>query len=210
MIFPEHQAIFFHVGRTGGTSVEQMLSPEPRDEKTLDRERLFGPDPREGIFLQHATCETTRRLVGEERFAAYYKLTIVRNPFTRLVSVYYYNFHRLRRQLGTFEAYVRALPSMAADRAYLKGSHEIAQRHYTHIGGDQVVDAILRFEELPGCIEPVRARLGIAAALPATNETRYPSVVKKPTAAHYDAGTIEVMRRVYAEDFALYGYPDTP
>lgn len=67
-----------------------------------------------------------------------------------------------------------------------------------------------RVAELPGCIDVVRTRLGLTEALPDVNKTRFPSVARKSTAAHYDAEAVDLVRRAYAEDFALYGYPETP
>ena len=209
MIFPEHRTIFFHVPRTGGTSVEQMLAKGPLDASVMDRERLWGMDREAGFNLHHATCATTLQLIGRERFDAWYKFAVVRDPFFRMVSFYYYNFNDYRRRFGDFKGYLQALPDLMARRGNKQGHHETPQRDFTHVDGQQVVDTILRFEALPGCIDAVRERLGVTEALPDVNKTRYPSVRRKPTAAHYDAETVDLVRRAYADDFALFGYPDT-
>lgn len=210
MIFHEHRTIFFHVPRTGGTSVEQMLAEGPLDASVPDRARLWGWDPEEAFNLHHATCATTVRLAGRALFDAYFKFAVVRNPFTRMVSTYYYQFNRYERAYGSFKGYLQALPELVETPLRRKGHHETPQREFTHLGGEQAVDAILRFEDLPGCIDVIRARLGVAAPLPDVNKTRYPSVTRKPTAGHYDAEGVDLVRRVYADDFALFGYPDTP
>lgn len=210
MIFHEHRTIFFHVPRTGGTSVELMLVGKLLDPSVVDRDRLWGWDPDERFFLQHATCATTLRFVSREVFDGYYKLAVVRNPFTRLVSTYYYKFLAHERAYGSFAGYLRALPELIETPREKKGDHETPQREFTHLGGAQAVDAVLRFEDLPGCMDAFRARLGITATLPDVNKTRYPSVTRKPTARHYDAEGVDIVRRVYADDFALFGYPDTP
>lgn len=210
MIFPAYRAIFFHVPRTGGTSVEQMLAGGPLNAAVVDREHLWGWDPEEQFNLHHATCATTLRLIGRERFDAHDKLTVVRNPFARLVSAFYYVFPAHERRYGGFKGYLRALPELMAMPLNQKGHHETPQHAFTHLDGVQAVDTILRFEELPGCLDPVRARLGVAAPLPHVNQTRYPSVRRKRTAVFYDAEAVELVLRAYAEDFALFGYPETP
>jgi hypothetical protein len=42
------------------------------------------------------------------------------------------------------------------------------------------------------------------------NEIRYPSVKRRPTAAHYDAESVDIVLRVYADDFRLFGYSPAP
>lgn len=210
MIFPEHRTIFFHVPRTGGTSVERMLAKGPLDASVVDRERLWGWDPQEGFNLHHATLATTRRLIGPERFAAYYKLAVVRDPFSRLVSVYSYNFRHYHEKYADFRGFVRALPKIVQAKHCRLGHHETPQHQFTHEGGVQAVDTLLRFEDLPGCMDVVRARLGITEPLPNVNKSRYPELTSVPVESHYDAETVDIMRHVYAEDFELLGYPDTP
>lgn len=48
---------------------------------------MFGYDHQEGIYLQHASAESIKRLVGDEVFSRYYKFTIVRNPYVRSISI---------------------------------------------------------------------------------------------------------------------------
>jgi len=210
MIFPEHALIFFHVPRSGGTSVEQMLAGRPLDASILDRERLWGWDPETSCNLHHATVVTTLRLLGQARFDAYAKLAVVRDPFSRMVSAYYYNFPHYHQRFGSFKGYVEALPDLIETPTNRSGHHETPEVRFTHLDGEQVVDTILRFEDLPGCMDVVRTRLGITEPLPRVNETRYPSVMRKPTEAHYDGDAVDIVRRVYAEDFRVFGYPDTP
>lgn len=210
MIFPEHRTIFFHVPRTGGTSVERLLAGGALDARVTDRERLWGWDPQEHFNLHHATVETTLRLIGRERFAAYYKLAVVRDPFSRLVSVYSFNFRHYHEKYVDFRGFVRALPKIVQTKHCRLGHHETPQHCFTHEGGVQAVDTVLRFEDLPGCMDEVRARLGIAAPLPNVNKSRYPELTSVPVAAHYDAEGVDIMRQVYAQDFARFGYPDTP
>ncbi|WP_437996008.1 sulfotransferase family 2 domain-containing protein [Sorangium sp. So ce185] len=210
MIFPEHRTIFFHVPRTGGTSVELMFMKRLLDPSVMDRDRLWGPDRNERFYLQHATCATTLRLIGRERFDAYFKFAVVRNPFSRMVSTYYYLLPRHEKMYGSFKGYLRALPELIELPTNKGGGHQTPQREFTHLGGEQAVNVILKFEDLPGCMDTVRARLGITDPLPHVNETRFPSVKRTPTAAHYDAESVDIVLRVYADDFRLFGYSPAP
>lgn len=210
MIFPEYRTIFFHIPRTGGTSVEQMLAGGPLNAAFVDRERLWGWDPSEHFNLHHATIETTIRLIGEERFAAHYKFAVVRDPFARMVSVYAYNHRHYHEKYQSFKAYVCALPRIVGLPHCRKGHHETPQHHFTHREGKQAIDTLLRFEALPGCMDEVRTHLGVTAPLPQVNKSRHPELSSVPVTEHYDAEMIEIMRQVYAGDFELLGYPSTP
>ena len=121
MIFRNHNAIFFHVGKTAGNSVERMLVPVAFHPTKSIPKLLYGWDPKERIYLQHASCATVRRLVGEAVFDACFKFTVVRNPYTRILSVYSYNFRRKERRFKKFKAYVHALPRMCASPKALAG-----------------------------------------------------------------------------------------
>ena len=190
--------------------MEQWLAGGQLDASVVDRERLWGWDPQQGFNLHHATVATTLELIGRERFAAAYKLAVVREPFARLLSVYSYNYRHYHEKHGSFGAYLRELPKIVKAPHCRKGHHETPQHQFTHLDGVQAVDTVLRFEALPGCMDEVRTRLGIAAPLPNVNKSRHPELTSVPTAMHYDAEGVDIMRHVYAQDFALFGYPDTP
>jgi hypothetical protein len=210
MIFPEHRTLFFHIPRTGGTSVERMLAGGPLNAAKVDHERLWGWEPTEHFNLHHATIETTLQRIGEARFAEYYKFAICRDPFDRMVSVYAYNHRHYHEKHGAFKNYVLSLPRIVNAAHCRKGHHETPQHHFTHRAGRQAVDTLLRFEALPDCMDEVRTRLGITAPLPRTNESPRPELSRVPTALHYDDEMIAVMQHVYASDFELLGYPSTP
>lgn len=210
MIFPEYRTLFFHIPRTGGTSVEQMFAGGPLNPGVVDRERLWGWDPTEHFNLHHATIETTLRLIGEAHFAELYKFAVVRDPFARMVSIYAYNYYQYREKYQNFKAYVLALPHIVKFGHCRKGHHETPQHHFTHRAGKQAVDTLLRFEALPDCMDEVRTRLGITAPLRRTNKSPRPELSSVTPALHYDDEMIAVMQRVYAGDFELLGYPSTP
>ena len=67
----EHRCIFIHIPRTGGGSVA---------------EALFG-----GGGETHAPLSAMQRHFEQEEFQAYFKFTFVRNPWDRLVCVFWSN-----------------------------------------------------------------------------------------------------------------------
>lgn len=211
MIFHQHKCIFFHIGKTAGTSIEQMIAPGKRDPYITNRADMHGYDEALNIYLHHASCRTTREIVDPKIFADYFKFAIVRNPFTRMISAYFYLYDQNQELYGDFPDYVRRLPELANHPEKLRGSHHIAQIHYTHIDGEQIVDFVGKFEDLDTTIAELNDRLGLQATLPRVNTSRHQAYPEKDKRALYDDETIAIIRDVYKDDFETYGYdPDPP
>ncbi|MEM7586740.1 MAG: sulfotransferase family 2 domain-containing protein [Acidobacteriota bacterium] len=210
MIFRHHQAIHFHIPKTAGVSVERWLGSPPREARECDREALFGWDPEEQFYLQHATARTVRHLLDDEVFFGCYRFAIVRNPFARLVSAYYYLIDQHRESYGSFASFVRHVPELAAARHGRKGSHFLPQVRYTRIEGRDICDYIAYFERLPLALEPVRRHLGIATQLERHNVFRRAEREGRTVAEHYDAESAVLIRELYREDFEAFGYAPDP
>ncbi|SDP75088.1 Sulfotransferase family protein [Desulforhopalus singaporensis] len=175
-----------------------------------DRTNLFGYDRTHNVYLQHASAALTRELAGKKVFRDYYTFTIVRNPFTRLVSVYYYGFERHQKQYGSFENYILALPEILQNKSLFKGSHHIPQTYYTHIEGCPACDHIAYFEDLPKSLDPVRQRLHIDAPLKKLNTVYNPLRPDKPPEKIYSQAMIDTVNHVFQDDFKLLGYSQNP
>lgn len=204
-----HRALFFHVGKTAGSSIEAMFVPAHPDPMVSDRALLYGLDKQLNIYLQHASCATVIKLIGEETFDEYFKFTIVRNPFSRIYSVYHYSIGYYSNLYGSFNGFLRQLPRLSVDRWQLPGSHLISQIHYTHLSGRQVVDYIGKFEEIATVADYLNARLSMFAPLArqlvplrATEQLKYCEL--------FDDEAISIMRSVYRQDFDIFGYADAP
>jgi hypothetical protein len=208
LISHELKAIYLHIGKTAGTSVENLLHHQPLDASVANRELLFGYDKEERIYLQHANAKTTQRLVGEKVFQDYFKFTVVRNPYTRMLSVYHYLIDQHSKQFGSFEGYIHALPKLLSQP--LAGSHHSPQTDYTHIDGNFVCDHVCRFEELPFSFNPVVIELNLNKGLSRENNQSSKKWKMRSVASYYSPSMRQIMQDLYEGDFISFRYSENP
>jgi len=174
-------------------------------------------------FTNHMGAADIRRFVPRELWDGYYKFCVDRNPWDKAISSYYWwrelesQFRQdpaaFRRGLGAAARGVEwmiahhPVGNMTVSQFVQSGRANLVQGYdlYT-IGGEVVVDRILRFERLADEVFEVARHLGIddLPELP-----RAKSGVRKP-GVHYRELLDDVDRakiaRVFAREIALLGY----
>ncbi|MEN8175753.1 MAG: sulfotransferase family 2 domain-containing protein [Pseudomonadota bacterium] len=232
MLCHQLKCLFVHIPKTAGQSIEQALmqrlgaGPEDRPSLLL----VHNPDRRRGPpRLAHLTAAEYLELgyLNAEQFDSYYKFSIVRNPWARLVSEYNYRRHYKRFDFRTFV--LRRLPQPGPTQAY---RHVMPQRDYLFDArGRQLVDFIGRLENIDEDYPRLRDRLGLPPGpLPHVNRsaakatrsrtglplldglkrTIYEKRRARRTFAHYtryyDAETRDRVTELYADDIRTFGY----
>lgn len=210
-----HKTIFIHIPKTGGTSIEAVLGMHgdradvgvmPYGDQVADRQHFYGRQ------LQHLTAERLRAELNDKAlFSSYFKFTVVRNPWARLVSTCAWSGRKwatgqmLNRE--EFEAFVRSTHTAFAAT---HGARSHAQLH-PHVvpqvayvfdeAGQSLVDFIGRTETLERDWRVIRDRLGVDADLP----TRMKSV-HRPYREYYSDETRDMVADIYARDIESFGY----
>ena len=210
MILHNSKCIYFHIGKTAGTAIETLLYGKLPHHMIENRSILFGMNRRENYYLQHATAETVLSLIGETTFNNYYKFTVVRNPFIRLVSVFYFEFEQHIKQFGSFNNFVLNLPKLITKPNHARGSHYLPQVRYAFLDDKFICHDLAYFEKLPRSLDQVRRRLGINKKLKRVNPPRSSFFPRMPVAELYDQEMIQIMLDVYGADFEAFGYPPYP
>lgn len=201
MIAHAFKTIFVHIPKTGGQSIEATffdrgLTPE-------DAGMVTNSDPARGPEeLAHLYAREYRdcRHVTPEQFRSYFKFCVVRNPFERIVSEYKFAYQADGISFGSFLA---GLPKPGfSDRR----RHIEPQCHFVRdTDGRGLVDRIVRFErladEMPGLLAGV---FGEPVELPRLNVAADPTDFRR----FYTAGREALVRKLYAPDFAYFGYRD--
>jgi hypothetical protein len=185
MIDHDRKLLFIHITRTGGTSVETAL---------LGKDWWHIDD-----LTKHISASQAREIYGEEVWNSYYRFSIVRNPWDRLVSMWATGWW-----YGKLTVFGGVKPASFADfiRRVQPHPHEgYTSLRYVDII-DLPIDRVLRFESLQADMDALCRDRGIA-------EVELPHIERRdrlPYQAFYDREAEQAVRERFAADIATYGY----
>jgi hypothetical protein len=104
MISFNHKCIFIHIPKTGGSSIEELIWPERHSwDYPKKKNHLFHGLTTEFAnlwqtgALQHLFAKNVKKVIRKGLFDKYFKFTMVRNPFDKVVSQYSYMLKKRRR-----------------------------------------------------------------------------------------------------------------
>ena len=188
----ERALIFVHIPKTGGTSIH----------KALDL-----PDPRRaaGLRKHHPATEIAAHF-PDERWQNAFKFAFVRNPYTRLVSHYFYRKKEGRilkhygRELSFNDWVQRALG--AEQPGNLRPQYEwVADQN-----GQLMLDYIGKFEQLSLDFTEILNRVGLRLK-------KLPHLNRNAASINYldlyDVVSQQLAADFYHEDFQRFGYSKT-
>lgn len=205
MISHKHKAIFVHIPKTSGTSIEDVIWPKPRRESELWMGFVapFRNKYQTG-GLQHLLARQIRQEVGKETFESYFKFTIVRNSWDKVISQY--SFLRQREDLQRYLGVPATAPLVQYLAAAAKSDHVQVMSQVNFIqdeNGEIIVDCIGRFENLLSDVESIFSRLGLdGVSLPHTKKSSRDPDYRK----YYDDETREYVAEIYARDIQVFGF----
>ena len=193
MISHSHRFIFFHIPKTGGTSVSANLMPMC-DEKTY---RVGHPE-----FFKYEKMHLTN----------YIKFTFVRNPYDRLVGAFNY----IKSGQSKFKTDIELKDKLKIDNfcfsEFIKNKlfkWEYHLHHFRPVIGFYInktdlnkFDFIGKFENLQEDFDIVCDKIGIPQQkLPHKNKTKH-----KHYTEYYDDETRSIVAEKYAKDIEYFGY----
>lgn len=160
MISHELQFIFVHIPKTGGSSVTYHLRKYSSDPITVSNSRV---GKKQGIgvdrcrpFKKHAGAERLRRLYGNKIFRSYFKFSIVRNPYDRMLSFYCYKYQLKKGDHGKLNICADHFAAFVAEqrpqRSYL-ARHKVHLVRFENLVADlnklEVFEGVITFDDLP-------------------------------------------------------------
>lgn len=199
------KTIFIHIPKTAGTSIEFSLGMHGKNKnigikryinQDLDTEHLFGGK------LQHMDVRRFRKIVGREIFDRYFKFSIVRNPYDRLVSFIAWNSNSWENKQiltkETFRNYLMNSGKICSKRKYVLPK---PQYKFLFCRGKLLVNEVLRFEKLEEGLKLLNKHLKEQIILEHRMQSSHMDYHE-----YYDCRCIEIVQRIYRKDFEYFEY----
>jgi hypothetical protein len=214
LVSHRHRFIYSKTAKTAGTSVEAYFEPycmaegewspsHSRDEYE-SRHGIIGfrgrKRPAGCRWWSHMDAALIRQQVGEELWSSYLKFCVVRNPYDKCVSHFYFRG-------GRTQPADAAAGEPARFEQWLETAGPRMDRGNYLIDGKLCMDVILKYETLHADLERLCARLGIPwrpELLP-----RLKSGQRPPGAtvdALYTPRAREIVRKAFAFELDQFGY----
>lgn len=191
-VFDKYRCIFIHIPKCAGISVENGLF---------------------GTKVGHKRIALFERY-NVQKFNDYFKFTIVRNPYDRIVSAFFFlksggrnerDREWAARNLNDYDNFSDFVYNGLRTENVKKALHFQPQYLYLCKPGSLVpeVDFIGRFEELEKDYNYIQEKLGIQTSdLPHLNKSKRKSDYRE----FYDEKTRSIVASVYQEDLNIFNY----
>lgn len=208
IISPGRRFIFIHIPKTGGTSMALALEDRAQADdiligdtpKAVRRRQRLKKLEAPGRLWKHARLSDIDGMEGlpDDPFI----FTMVRNPWDRMVSLYYWS------RAQTFDhPLIQAAITLEFNDFISTNTLEMAcrrdatQLYVTDAKGQMRCDAFVRLEHLDTDLTPVEAHLGFRVSLPRANASERPA-----TAEVYTEEMRQRVADLFAADIARFGY----
>ena len=211
ILSPGRGYAFVHAPKTGGTAMALALEARAMADDILigdtpkarrRRRRLKGAQTA-GRLWKHSTLRDVRGLIPDSVLDTLVPVTLVRNPWDRMVSYY----HWLKEQSFDHPAVRLAKTSGFADFVMDAEVGEGFRRNpyasYVAGGRDPI---FLRLEHLDTDLAPFSALLGFDLMLPMANR----SVRIRDWRGYYDGATQKRVADICAQDISAFSYSFDP
>jgi len=208
--------LFIHIPKTGGTALTRALEARARADDVIVADTPKGRAraarqkglPVRGRLWKHALLADLDGWLDEEEIAGLFTLTLVRNPWDRLVSYYHWlraqdfaHPHLALAQSCDFSAFLNDPDFAASLRAHP------ARRYMTTAAGAERATLYARLEHLDQDLGPFEAHLGFGLTpLPFENRSERP----RDWRGLYSDADAALVADIAAEDIARFGYRFDP
>ncbi len=161
------------------------------------------------IYTEHMTAVDARKRLGEQVWNGYFKFTIVRDPFDRMLSRYFWSMKarpRHRQEWG-----IESLDQFMRYRAEYVNENWLI---YTQ-GDKLVVDDAVRFEHFETDLARISQRIGLdhnifddMKSIRAKSDFRPDTSVRQKPENTLGPAQAEIIRRLCAKEIEAFDYPD--
>ncbi len=181
--------LFIHIPKTGGTSIATALFGKPKGHPYL-------------YEYYYANKKYTKE---------FFKVCVVRNPFDRLVSTYFYiingespdRYNELFKKLNinSFEDFIHRLSNKRTLKILMKEITHIRSQHELISCGDVQMDRIYKFEDFEFIQEDLKQITGKDLLIDKLNMSK-----RKDYKMYYNDFSIEIVKELYKKDLHYFNY----
>lgn len=212
IISHKYRFIFIKTHKVAGTSIEFALTRfagedgivTPFSVRIDERERErsgFGVARNyktgAGEYRAHIPAEEVRELLGQETFGRYFKFSVERNPFDKVVSLYTWLNRDPKRPLG--QSFVDFI---AQGRALQVGDFD----RYC-IDGKPAMDAMVLYHDLQAGLDEIAERLGLPERIDLTTIRRKSGYrTSQDYQSYYSPASRAAVERDFAREIAAFGF----
>lgn len=189
----QHNLLFIHIPKTGGVAIERALGIKAANEpkKLISKQKELIEGVR--TVPQHFTPDILRERLGEDIYESSIKFTVVRNPYTRVLSEYFYrnksgNMNRFPKWFRTYYGnidHVHKLPQ----------SKFVDSKNITILRQETLQEDFSRFVEESNL--PIKSELGTV------NKSKHN---KTDLIGEIPLPIIGRINNLFEEDFIRFGY----
>ena len=145
----------------------------------------------EGTLQNHSSVHQIKNYIGNEKFNSYFKFCVIRNPYDKMVS-YYFFLKNLRGIQLTFKEFCKKYDCRNIGR-------------YT-IHGKSCIDFYIRFEYLLEDLKKVCEILDIEFKIEDLKKYKSEYREKKPYQNFYDEETKKIVYEKHKDEFKKFKY----
>lgn len=174
--------IFFGNHKAGLTSVNRFLLRDRVIFCKQNKQRYFN-------YVDELTDEEIKNI---------FKFTIVRNPFDRVVSAFFYLKNRRVIKAKSFLSFIKG---EFAQKGVKMNAHFHFQTPSAYYNNKKFVNAIVRLENIKQGWVKIAKKIHCHRVLPRRNVTRH-----NPYPHYYDNEAIEIVSRIYKNDLKNFNY----
>lgn len=213
MISYKHKCIFVHIPKTGGSSVERIIWPSPKD-RTISNLWMGYVKPYFNKYqtggMQHLLASQIKNEVKDMDFSSFFKFSIVRNPFDKVISQFHYMKTRkdLRDFIGMkdnddFKTYLHLIQR----KLHVQWEHQ--HRFILDEDENLLVDYIGKFENFETDVRNILKKIKrdrifglINRKIPHENKSEN----RKDYRSYYNEETIDIVSKIYQKDIKQFNY----
>lgn len=206
MLSIQKQFLFLHVPKTGGNSIQNILSKYSEDEIVItqpyqDGKERFEVKGKHEKLTKHSSLNDYRLFLDADLFERLFKFSTIRNPWERLISMYFsQNMGRNEWSRNTFVEMLKKTPPLEHYICLKTSFFSRFTREQNAL--DSSIDFLIRFEALEADFHTACRQIGLPPQpLPILNNSS-----RAHYSRYYDKELASLVAKKYAREIEWGNY----